>query len=196
VFDQLDDAELLLISAGRPEAFAVLYRRHAEGLLTYFVRRTFDPEVAADLTAETFAEAFSSRSRFSARGVDGGAWLYGVARHQLSRYRRRGAVDGRARARLGMPRRTISAEDYERIEELIDFEALRALIDDAFHKLSEEQREAVRLRVVEGRTYEDMARLTACSEQAARARVSRGLRRLTTMLEPLRPTLEAKVGTP
>jgi RNA polymerase sigma factor (sigma-70 family) len=196
VFDQLDDAELLLISARRPEAFAVFYRRHAEALLTYFVRRTFDPESAADLTAETFAEAFASRSRFKARGIEGGAWLYGVARHQLSRYRRRGAVDSRARARLGMPRRSISAEDYERIEELIDFEAVRGVINDAFHQLSEDQRVVVTLRVVEGRTYEEVARLAACSEQAARARVSRALRRLTLMLEPYRPGVEATVGTP
>ncbi|HJP66998.1 MAG TPA: RNA polymerase sigma factor [Actinomycetota bacterium] len=194
MFDQLDDTELLLISARRPEAFADFYRRHAEALLTYFVRRTFDPEIAADLTAETFAEGFASRARFRSRGVDGGAWLYGIARHQLSRFRRRGSVDQRARARLGMPRRSISSEDYERIEELVDFEHMRGLVGEAFHELSEDQQEAVTLRVVEGRQYAEIARMLGCSEQAARARVSRGMRRLSRQLRELQPELTAKVG--
>jgi hypothetical protein len=53
------DSELLLASREDPDAFAQLYRRHAEDLLRYFARRTLDPEAAAELTAETFAQAFS-----------------------------------------------------------------------------------------------------------------------------------------
>ena len=37
--------------------------------------------------------------------------------------------------------------------------------------------------MVEGRTYDEVAALTGASQQTARARVSRGLRRLGTMLE-------------
>jgi RNA polymerase sigma-70 factor (ECF subfamily) len=194
VFEELDDAELLLISVRRPDAFALFYRRHAEALLTFFVRRTFDPETAADLTAETFAEGFASRKRFRDRGVEGSAWLYGIARHQLSRYRRRGSVDDRARLRLGMPMRSVSAEDYERIEELLDFEELRSRVGHAFEELSNEQRRAITLRVHEGRNYADVARIMGCTEQAARARVSRGLRRLTHLLKAVEPELEVRVG--
>ena len=194
MFEQLDDAELLLISARRPDAFALFYRRHAEALLTFFVRRTFDPESAADLTAETFAEAFASRSRFRVLGVEAAGWLYGIARHQLSRYRRRGSVDGRARTRLGMPRREVSDEDYERIEELMDFDRIRGGVADAFEELSEDQRAAVTLRVVDGRSYQEVARILECSQQVARARVSRGLRRMAAMLEPRRAELVERVG--
>jgi len=194
VFDQLDDAELLLISAGRPEAFAALYRRHAEALLTYFVHRTYDPESAADLTAETFAEAFASRTRFRSVGGDGAAWLYGIARHQLSRYQRRGSVDRRARARLAMPVRQVTPEDYERIEELIDFGSIRNSVGDAFQEISEEQRQAVKLRVLEGRPYEEVARILGCSEDAARQRVSRGLQRMGSLLARVIPEPAMDMG--
>src|SRR5207244_12341465 len=98
--DQRSDAALLLASRDDPAAFVELYRRHAEDLLRYFARRTLDPEVAAELTAETFAEAFASRARYSyVTGVNGVAWLYWIARHQLGRFFRSGRIDATARKR-------------------------------------------------------------------------------------------------
>jgi hypothetical protein len=58
------DAELLVASRHDPAAFRELYDRWAERLLAYFYRRVFDPEVAADLLAETFAVAYERRHRF------------------------------------------------------------------------------------------------------------------------------------
>ena len=182
MYEEIADGELLLLSREEPDAFGALYERHAEGLLGYFARRTFDPEAAAELVAETFAEAFASRRRFRDRGSGAAGWLYGIARHQLGRYFRRGSVDSRARRKLGLPEREISAEDYERIEELVDFEEVGRAIAEAFTLLSDEQREAMTLRVVEGRPYSEVAELLRCSEETARARVSRGLKRLKRLL--------------
>jgi RNA polymerase sigma-70 factor (ECF subfamily) len=82
-----------------------------------------------------------------------------------------------------MPHRTISTDDYDRIEDLVDFEEVRAGVVEAFGRLSDDQRQAMTLRVIEGRPYEEVAQTLSCSEQAARARVSRGLRRLAGLLE-------------
>ena len=183
MLEDLDDEELLVLSVRRPEAFGTFYERHAEPLLRFFARRTLDPEAAAELTAETFAEAFVSRKRFRARGLGGAGWLYGIARHQLSRFHRRGEVAARARRRLGLPEHAVSEEDYERIEELMDLEGIRRAMAQAFGLLSGDQRDAVTLRVVEGRSYTEVASALACTEQAARARVSRALRRLGDLLD-------------
>jgi RNA polymerase sigma factor (sigma-70 family) len=183
VYDELDDAALLALSRDEPEAFGAFYERHAEVLLRYFAKRTLDPDVAAELTAETFAEAYASRRRFRDRGLGGIGWLYGIGRHELSRYFRTGGVDAKARRRLGMPQREVSDQDYERIEELIDFEQVGRAIAKAFSVLSEDQREAMTLRVIEGRTYREVAEALRVTEETARARVSRGLRRLTRMLD-------------
>jgi RNA polymerase sigma-70 factor (ECF subfamily) len=192
VYEDLDDVELIVLSWDEPEAFGVLFERHADPLLGYFARRALDPEAAAELTAETFAQAFASRRRFRDRGLGAAGWLYGIGRHQLARFFRSGAVDSRARRRLGMPEREVSAEDYERIEELIDFEQVGRAIGRAFSLLSEEQREALRLRVIEGLTYREVAEALRCTEDTARARVSRGLRRLAGELET--PSLDIEPG--
>ena len=183
LYEQLTDTDLLFLSRERPDAFAALYERHAEPLLGFFARRTLDPEAAAELTAETFAEAFASRASFRDVGAGGAAWLYGIAKHKLARFFRSGRTEDAARARLGMPRRELDSDDYDRIEELVDLEPLRRAVADAMGELSRDQREATRLRILEARSYSDVAAQIGCSEATARARVSRGLRRLASTLE-------------
>jgi RNA polymerase sigma factor (sigma-70 family) len=183
VGEERSDSELLIASRDDPEAFTELYRRHAEDLLRYFARRTLDPEAAAELTAETFAQAFASRATYRDQGVNGVAWLYGIARHQLGRFFRRGRVDAAARRRLGMPLRELPPEDYERIEDLVDLAPIREALVEALETLSVDQREAMRLHVIDGLTYPEVARRLACTEANARQRVSRGLRKLAILLQ-------------
>ena len=177
------DAELLLASRDDPAEFVELYRRHAEDLLRYFARRTLDPEAAAELTAETFAEAFASRGNYRDTGANGVAWLYGIARHQLGRFFRTGRIDRAARHRIGIPPRELPLEDYERIEDLVDFAPIRDALIQALAGLPQDQREALQLRVVEGLPYPEVAARLTCAEAAARQRVSRGLRRLAMVLQ-------------
>ncbi len=181
--EERTDTELLIASRTEPEAFTELYRRHAEDLLRYFARRTLDPETAAELTAETFAEAFASRATYRDQGVNGVAWLYGIARNRLGRFFRNGKVDAAARRKLGMPERDLPPEDYERIEDLIDFAPIREALTEALESLSPDQREAMRLRVIDGLGYAEVAERLKCTEQNARQRVSRGLRKIALLLQ-------------
>jgi RNA polymerase sigma factor (sigma-70 family) len=183
VLDERTDSQLLIASRTEPEAFTELYRRHAEDLLRYFARRTLDPETAAELTAETFAEAFASRANYRDQGVNGVAWLYGIARHRLGRFFRSGRVEAAARRKLGMPERDLAPQDYERIEDLIDFAPIREALVEALDTLSEDQRDALRLRVIDGLAYDDVAARLQCTEQSARQRVSRGLRKIALLLQ-------------
>jgi RNA polymerase sigma factor (sigma-70 family) len=163
-------------------AFVALYDERSESLLRYFAQRTLDPEVAFDLTAETFAEAFASRSRFDPQRGDQGAWLFGIARHELGSYLRRRRVERRARQRLGIPAHVLSLGDHERIEALIDLGAVVRQVRSALHDLPSDQRTAVVYRVIDELSYDQIAERIGCSQDAARARVSRGLRALARTL--------------
>ena len=181
--DERSDTELLLASRAEPVAFVELYRRHAEDVLRYFARRTLDPEAAAELTAETFAEAYASRRNYRDTGANGVAWLYGIARHQLGRFFRTGTIDAAARRRVGIAREALPADDYERIEELVDLAPIREALVEALETLAAEQRDALRLRVIDGLGYSEVAERLGCAEAAARQRVSRGLRRIALVLQ-------------
>jgi RNA polymerase sigma-70 factor (ECF subfamily) len=121
------------------------------------------------------------------------AWLYGIARHQLGRFFRTGSIDAAARKRIGLPREELPADDYERIEELVDLAPIREALVEALGTLAEEQRDALRLRVIDGLSYSDVARRLGVAEAAARQRVSRGLRRIAIILQERGLTLATEV---
>jgi RNA polymerase sigma factor (sigma-70 family) len=179
--DARTDEELLAAVRREPEAFGVFYRRHVSGLLGYFLRRTRQAELAADLTAETFAAALDGLRRFDARRGPAVAWLYGIARRQLGTAMRRGAVEVRARRRLGMAALDLTDEALERIEAQADV-AIAAL-----DHLPADQRDAVRARIVDERDYADIATTTRTSEAVVRKRVSRGLAGLRSRIEGEQP---------
>jgi RNA polymerase sigma-70 factor, ECF subfamily len=159
-----------LLASGASEDFAAFYDRHARPLLGYFARRTGDAQVAADLTAETFASAIASQSRYDARTTGALAWLYTIASRRLADYRRRGAVESRMREALAMRTPRVMAEDAAMIELLAD-----DVVVDLLSALPDEQRDAVAAHVIDDRGYAQLAGELSTSEAAVRQRVSRGL---------------------
>ena len=100
--EYMDETDEALLLSGDLEDFGRFYDRYVRSLLAFFQRRTRDPEVAADLTAETFAAALVARARYEPRTAAAAAWLFAIAHHKLTDYRRRGSAEDRMRARLGM----------------------------------------------------------------------------------------------
>jgi RNA polymerase sigma factor (sigma-70 family) len=164
--------------------FSALYRHTARELLVFFARRTYDPDAAADLMAETFARALLGRRRFrGSTEAEARAWLFGIARRRLAMYIRRGKAERRALGRLRLERPELSDGEYARIEAIAGLDAFRVTLAQLLSELASEQRRALELRVVRELPYPDVAERLGISEQAARARVSRGLRKLASTLE-------------
>jgi RNA polymerase sigma factor (sigma-70 family) len=173
------DVELLAAAPSDPEAFGAFYRRHERPLLSFFRRISGSVEVAADLTAETFAQALASIDRYDPVRGDPGAWLFGIARHVLARSVERGRVEDRARRRLGMARLVIDDETFERIETIASSDGAATV---ALDELPESIRDAVAGRVIGEQEYGELARSLSCSESLVRKRVSRGLERMRRQL--------------
>jgi RNA polymerase sigma-70 factor (ECF subfamily) len=166
------------------DSFASFYRGQADRLLAYVVRRVYDHDLAMDLTAETFATAFLHRRRFRGSSqAEAEAWLYKIASRKISNYRRRGVAERKAIQRLGLDVPRLEDADIERLHELAGTRQVRAVIAEELKSLSVDQREALSLRIVEELPYPEVAARLGVSEEAARARVSRGLARLGNAIE-------------
>jgi RNA polymerase sigma-70 factor (ECF subfamily) len=85
---------------------------------------------------------------------------------------------------MGVSVPSLDDEDIAEIERASELGALRALLGGELQKLSEDQRRAVQLRIVEELPYREVARRLGTTEPTARARVSRALRALAIALEP------------
>jgi RNA polymerase sigma-70 factor (ECF subfamily) len=177
------DAELLSRTSEDAEAFGVFYDRFEADLLAFFWRATRRSDLAADLTAETFAEALASARSFNPALGSARAWLFGIARHQLADAWTRGRVEDRARRRIGIEPLALTDDALERIEELGSHSGHAAL--ELLAELPVDQRRAVAGRVLEERDYSELARTLACSESVVRQRVSRGLRSIRARLEQI-----------
>jgi RNA polymerase sigma factor (sigma-70 family) len=160
-----------LLTASDAASFERFYVRHVNAVLGYFVRRTRDPELAADLCAETFAAVLASRHRYRPAQVPATAWLFGVASKKLADAQRRGYAEDRARRRLGMERIELSDADIARIQRLGESDETRLLLD----RLPADQRSAVTAHVIDERPYGEIAGELQTSEAVVRKRVSRGL---------------------
>jgi RNA polymerase sigma-70 factor (ECF subfamily) len=175
-----NDAELLRAGRQDPEAFREFYDRYAVWIRSWFLRHTGAETASLDLTAETFAQAWHASRRFRDEANGSGApWLFGIARNLLRQYHKHNRIESAARERMGLPATFAECEDYERVDERNEASALAPLMRHALRALPADQRRALELRVVHQLPYEAVAGRLGCSQNAARLRVSRGLRALT-----------------
>jgi RNA polymerase sigma factor (sigma-70 family) len=180
--DTKTDRQLLEEARGGcGEMFEIVYRRHHAVVLAFLARRVQQPELAADLLAETFASLLAL-VRDPQRAVPPipVAWLLVTARNLLIDSHRRGTVDDRARRRLAMQPVVLDDRDLERVEEI---SAETDLMRELALRLEPDELQALRARVLDEREYVEIAAELKCSESVVRKRVSRALGVLRSAME-------------
>jgi RNA polymerase sigma factor (sigma-70 family) len=175
-----DEELLAAVAAGDGGAFATFYDRHLALVLAYLMRETRDPELAGDLAAEVFATVLLAAERYEPQRPTAGPWLLGIARNKLLMSLRRGRIEAAARRRLGMEAVTLEESDLERILAIADDGDGR--LGELVQALPQAERAAVLARVVQERSYREIAAELRCSELVVRKRVSRGLQRIRRQL--------------
>src|SRR5215217_6885354 len=160
------------------DPFDAMYLTYRDPVLGYFARRVGEPEVAADLMAETFARALVHyRTDPPDEPV---AWLFSIARNLLIDSARRGQVEESARRKLHLDPLVLDDADIQRIEEVAE---AADLAEEVRAALSATEYEALRARAVDEESYAELALRLRCSEAVARKRVSRAIANVRTLIE-------------
>jgi RNA polymerase sigma factor (sigma-70 family) len=184
----VDESTALLVAARvDPSALGELFRREFGPLVDLLTHIVLCPEIAADLAAESFAVVVRDLHRFDPRRGTAAQWLRGIARNQARSWMRRGLVDNRARQRLGILTPPLTETDVNMLHNRIDDEPLRLAVRHALSELSDQDREVIKLRVVDELDYERIANQIGCTVNAARVRTSRALARLRSRLDDVAP---------
>jgi RNA polymerase sigma-70 factor (ECF subfamily) len=178
-YETLSDAALIQASGRDPDAFRELYDRYSPRLHGFFVRRGVGDDPAVDMTAETFAQAWTSRRRFrDLAGGSAGPWLFIIARRLLIANVARGHVESQMLERL-----RVEWSPSGEAADPVWLVGLDAEMDAALKALPIAYRAALELRVFRGLPYSSVGRELGCTAAAARIRVSRSLARLRAQLE-------------
>ncbi len=199
----IDDADAVLVArakGGDPRAFEMLvvkYQRRIERLIGRMVR---DVDLVQDIAQESFIRAYRALPQF--RGDSAFyTWLYRIAVNTA----KKALVDLKRDPLVTESARAGSDDDDDetsRVErELTDGETPEAVlaskeiartVNNAIEALSEDLRQAITLREIEGLSYEEIAELMNCPIGTVRSRIFRARESIAQRLRPLLDTREGE----
>jgi RNA polymerase sigma-70 factor (ECF subfamily) len=160
---------------GDRQAFAALVERYWDGLYRWLYRLTHDQHAAEDLTQETFLKAYRSLGTFRA-GSHFRAWMFRIAHNSFLNQRRA------LRQAQPMPEQ-LAASDAGPDEQAATRETLH-LLARAVERLPGDYRAAFLLRVEQGMSFREIAKVLNLTEETARWRVFKARQRLLGALNP------------
>ncbi|GAA1555222.1 RNA polymerase sigma factor [Actinomadura kijaniata] len=172
-----EDAAVIQRSLREPEAFAVLFRRYAPEIRRYVARR-LGPDVADDITADTFLNAFRRRDSFDTGRASARPWLYGIATNLVGMHRRAEVRLYRNLARTGIDPVTESFADQVDAQVSAGSTALAA----ALGRLPAAQRDVVLLIAWAELSYEEAATALKIPIGTVRSRMNRARGKLRDAL--------------
>ncbi|WP_246078933.1 sigma-70 family RNA polymerase sigma factor [Modestobacter excelsi] len=184
--------------AGDAEGFGELYDRYVDVVFRYLFHKVGNRATAEDFTSETFVRALRRIDSLTFQGRDVGAWLVTIARNIVLDHVKS------SRHRLEVP--TADMRDADRATAGPEETVLQRLADAELMagvaQLSDEQRECLLLRFVQGLSVAETAAAMGKKDGAVKALQHRAVRRLATLLpEGLRepvggPPQRSPAGTP
>ncbi|MBL8350052.1 MAG: RNA polymerase sigma factor RpoE [Burkholderiaceae bacterium] len=198
-----DDTDLLLVERakrGDNKAFEMLvvkYQRRIERLIARMVR---DVDLVQDIAQESFIRAYRAMPQFRGESAFY-TWLYRIAvntaKKVLVDLKRDPLVTESARAGANED----DDETYRVERELTDGETPEAVlaskeiaqtVNAAMEALSDDLRQAITLREIEGLSYEEIAELMNCPIGTVRSRIFRAREAIAQRLRPLLDTREGE----
>jgi RNA polymerase sigma-70 factor (ECF subfamily) len=159
-------------NAGATAEFERLYRANVAAVTAYFARRSAEPQVVADLTADTFVAVITSFETFDPRKGSARAWVFGIARRVYAAYCEAYNRQEHKLLRLA-GRRDL---DPDQVEELLDrIDAQRAGRDlvTGLSTLPERDRALIELVDIAGLAPKEAAATLGLSPGAVRMRLMR-----------------------
>ena len=173
------DAEEIGRSLEKPEAFGVIYDRHAATLLRFLGRRV-GAGVAEGLVGELFRIAFEQRKTFDVSRPSALPWLYGIGSNLLLKHRRGEARRLRASARMAAAH---EAADKRAGAAALDARLLFPRVAEAIEALPDGERAALLLFAWEDLSYQSVAEALELPIGTVRSRLNRARAHLRELLE-------------
>jgi len=135
-----------------PSIVAALYVEHAEELRRFLLGILRDAQLTADVLQATFVKM--AQKGHQTQETTRKAWLFRVAYHEAMAYRRREGVGDKVLRRVAWHTNgTTGSAD----EPLLRLEAVQS-VREALEQLPPEQRQVVRMRIYEEKTFANIAK--------------------------------------
>jgi|GEM_PF-1766935 len=175
--DRTPDSELLIRyqQVTDQDAFAELVQRHCSLVWAAALRVSRDAEAARDVTQTVFCLLVRKAGQLPSGTIVAG-WLHRTAcLEALRQVRDEARRTERERTAMNEPTADTTTVELERAAD-----TLQPLLDQALSELGDDDRQAVVLRYLSGRSLADIGAELGTSEDAAQKRVCRAVEKLRT----------------
>ena len=175
IFREVEDRDLIgKARRGDVEGYNLLVSRWEKRIFNYLLRLVRNREDAMDLSQDVFLKAYQNLPKLDDPAKFSG-WLFRIAHNEAFSLLRRRKPDGELDPERG------GAESGGR---LLPME-LSLAVESALKRLSDDQREAVLLKVYQGFKFEEMAEILGCPVSTAKSRLYTALDAMKTTLAPV-----------
>lgn len=175
----LSEHELLAKAADfDASAITELYDRYESKIYSYIYRRTGEPALAEDLTAQVFLKMLEAIRAGNPWHSSFSGWLFRIAHNMVIDHYRRRDRQGQVSIDDAPPLTEPAQNPVTSTQSRLDAEELRS----AIFRLTEEQAQVVSLRFLEGYSINEVADMMDKTEGAIKALQYRAVATLRTML--------------
>lgn len=180
---------------GDATAFRALYSLVSPRLYGYLVKISRQRALAADLLQLTFMKVHRARGAYI-RGADPLPWIYAIAHRTFIDEVRKQKHDVVRLGHDGDPEQAAAPDRDDRRNDAVNSELVSAALS-ALSRLPHEQRQAVVLTKLEGKTLAEAAEIAGTSIGAMKVRAHRGYKALRNILSyPDASSTTAATGGP
>jgi RNA polymerase sigma-70 factor (ECF subfamily) len=177
VTDRTAQTQPTRADSGATAEFERLYRANVDAVTAYFARRTRDPQVVADLTADTFVAVITGFGSFDSRKGTARAWVFGIARRVYASYCESYRQQQNKLQRLA-GRRDLGPDQVEELLERIDAERAGRQLVTGLAALPDRDRAVVELVDLAGLRPNEAAAALGLAPGTVRMRLMRTRARL------------------
>ena len=185
-----DSAVVAAFLAGNRRAFNELVERYQNRLLNFVYRTTGDRERAEDLVQETFIRVYRHLHRFD-QTKKFSTWVYTIASNLAKNELRNRSRNPLVLFQTLMKNRDADTRPLEwedntyRPDDLFRKRHLKSQVDAAVDQLPEHHRTVFILREMEGKTYEEIAEITATNLGTVKSRLNRARNNFAQLIAPV-----------
>lgn len=163
----MEEQGFVMAAQSDPRKFSVIYELYYEPVLRFVYQRLDDKSLAFDVTSQVFLKAMVNIKKFTFRGVPFSAWLFRIARNELTDLFRKNSIS-----------RTINIETVQ-VHEIMDemeepnLEETIEKILETIGDLPEDELQLIEMRYFEKRSFKEIGDIIGITENNAKVKVYR-----------------------
>jgi len=174
------------IKKGNKKSFENIIKKWQKRILNYFYKNIFNRDDAEELTQELFIKLYNHICDYD-KHWKFSTWIYRIAYNMIIDFKRKNknvslSFDGESKEEETIKQQLKDKNSQADIENLLETTEIQEKVKKTLFLLSENQRNAIILRIYEEKSYEEIAEIMGTSKAAVESLLFRARENLKNLI--------------